>query len=104
MKDPHTGDHKKQWETRDGDVVKGGYSLDEPDGTTRVVEYQSDKHNGFNAIVKKIGHAHHPQIYAKHHGHDGYSGGQYGGGHGHHGATSYNYLHQEHHGHWLVIF
>lgn len=21
--DPHTGDHKKQWETRDGDVVKG---------------------------------------------------------------------------------
>ncbi|KAJ6632699.1 Cuticle protein 19 [Pseudolycoriella hygida] len=98
VKDPHTGDHKKQWETRDGDVVKGGYTLEEPDGTTRVVEYKSDKHNGFNAIVKKIGHAHHPQIYAKHHGHDGFNG-NYGGGHGHHGATSYNYLHQEHHGH-----
>lgn len=100
VKDPHTGDHKKQWETRDGDVVKGGYELQEPDGTTRIVEYKSDKHNGFNAIVKKIGHAHHPQIYAKHHGHDGFNGGQYGGEHhGHHGATSYNYLHQEHHGH-----
>lgn len=98
VKDPHTGDNKKQWETRDGDVVKGGYTLQEPDGTTRVVEYKSDKHNGFNAIVKKIGHAHHPQVYAKYHGHDGGYG--YGGDyHGHHGATSYNYLHQDHHGH-----
>lgn len=23
VNDPHTGDHKNQWETRDGDVVKG---------------------------------------------------------------------------------
>jgi hypothetical protein len=27
----------------------------EPDGTVRIVEYTSDKHNGFNAIVKKVG-------------------------------------------------
>ncbi|XP_061710086.1 cuticle protein 19-like [Cydia pomonella] len=66
VKDPHTGDHKTQWETRDGDVVKGAYSLAEPDGTTRIVEYTADKHNGFNAVVKRIGHAHHPQVY----GHD----------------------------------
>ncbi|XP_058463112.1 pro-resilin-like [Malaya genurostris] len=59
--DPHTGDHKKQWEVRDGDVVKGGYMLKEADGTTRVVEYTADDHNGFNAVVKKIGHAHHPE-------------------------------------------
>jgi ribosomal protein L37E len=26
----------------------------EPDGTVRIVEYTSDKHNGFNAIVKKV--------------------------------------------------
>lgn len=83
----------------------GGYSLQEPDGTTRVVEYTSDKHNGFNAIVKKIGHAHHPQVYAKHHGggYDGGYGGGYGGHHGH--ATSYNNLHQNHghggHGYWF---
>ncbi|XP_053602751.1 cuticle protein 19-like [Plodia interpunctella] len=66
VKDPHTGDHKTQWETRDGDVVKGAYSLAEPDGTTRIVEYTADKHNGFNAVVKRIGHAHHPQIYGNH--------------------------------------
>ena len=63
VKDAHTGDHKSQWETRDGDVVKGEYSLDEADGTKRVVSYTSDKHNGFNAVVKKIGHAQHPQVY-----------------------------------------
>lgn len=63
VKDPHTGDHKSQWEVRDGDVVKGGYTVDEPDGTTRVVQYTSDKHNGFNAVVKKIGKAHHPEVH-----------------------------------------
>lgn len=42
-------------------LTKGGYTVQEPDGTTRVVEYTSDKHKGFNAIVKKIGHAQHPQ-------------------------------------------
>lgn len=44
---------------------EGGYMLKEADGTTRVVEYTADKHNGFNAIVKRIGHAEHPQIYKK---------------------------------------
>ncbi|TKX27805.1 cuticular protein RR-2 [Spodoptera litura] len=64
--DPHTGDHKTQWESRDGDVVKGAYSLAEPDGTTRIVEYTADKIHGFNAVVKRIGHAHHPQHYNTH--------------------------------------
>ena len=59
VKDPKTGDHKTQWEIRDGDVVKGEYTLDEADGTKRVVTYTADDHNGFNAVVKKIGHAHH---------------------------------------------
>lgn len=59
VKDEKTGDHKSQWETRDGDVVKGEYTLEEADGTHRVVEYSSDKHNGFSAVVKKIGHAYH---------------------------------------------
>lgn len=51
--DYHTGDSKSQWETRDGDVVKGQYSLIEPDGSVRTVEYTADDHNGFNAVVKK---------------------------------------------------
>ncbi|KAK6641479.1 hypothetical protein RUM44_013191 [Polyplax serrata] len=58
--DPHTGDIKDQWETREGDVVKGSYSLVEADGTIRQVEYTADKHNGFNAVVKRKGKAVHP--------------------------------------------
>lgn len=50
-----TGDQKSQHEVRDGDVVKGSYSVVEPDGSLRVVEYAADDVNGFNAVVKKIG-------------------------------------------------
>ncbi|XP_069705078.1 cuticle protein 19-like [Periplaneta americana] len=85
VKDSHTGDAKSQWETRDGDVVKGAYSLAEPDGTVRIVEYTSDKHNGFNAIVKKVGHASHPApVVAAPHGH-GYGGYSLGGSFGYYG-------------------
>jgi Insect cuticle protein len=59
VKDLKTGDHKSQWEIRDGDVVKGEYTLDEADGTKRIVEYHADGKSGFHAKVKKIGHAHH---------------------------------------------
>ncbi|XP_077287165.1 cuticle protein 8-like [Arctopsyche grandis] len=62
VKDPHTGDIKTQQEERDGDVVKGSYSLVEPDGSTRTVSYSADDHNGFNAVVHKSGHAVHPQL------------------------------------------
>ncbi|KAK7794560.1 hypothetical protein R5R35_005087 [Gryllus longicercus] len=58
--DPHTGDVKSQSEHREGGVVKGHYSLVEPDGSVRTVEYTADPHNGFNAVVKKSGHALHP--------------------------------------------
>ncbi|XP_072940397.1 cuticle protein 19-like [Epargyreus clarus] len=60
VKDPHTGDIKSQQEERDGDVVKGSYSLVEPDGSTRHVSYSADDHTGFNAVVHKTGHAVHP--------------------------------------------
>ncbi|KAJ8979347.1 hypothetical protein NQ317_012943 [Molorchus minor] len=45
------GDIKSQHESRDGDVVKGHYSLLEPDGSIRTVEYSANKHSGFNAVV-----------------------------------------------------
>lgn len=48
-----TGDSKSQHETRSGDVVQGSYSLVDPDGTKRTVEYTADPHNGFNAVVHK---------------------------------------------------
>lgn len=63
--DPKTGDQKEQAESRDGDVVKGQYSLVEPDGTIRVVKYTADKVNGFNAIVERIGKAGHPVVAQK---------------------------------------
>ncbi|XP_034238846.1 cuticle protein 19.8-like [Thrips palmi] len=59
--DAHTGDVKSQTEHRDGDVVKGEYSLVQPDGTTRTVHYTADDHNGFNAVVTNTGHAVHPE-------------------------------------------
>ncbi|XP_021695229.1 pro-resilin [Aedes aegypti] len=63
VEDPHTGDHKSQWEISHGHGLKGGYTLDEPDGTKRYVEYKADKWHGFQAIVKRIGHAVHPKSY-----------------------------------------
>ncbi|CAK1589816.1 unnamed protein product [Parnassius mnemosyne] len=63
VKDPHTGDDKEHWETRDGDKVKGTYTLVETDGTKRVVEYEADDKNGFNAVVHKIGTPKHQEEY-----------------------------------------
>ncbi|CAH2054517.1 unnamed protein product, partial [Iphiclides podalirius] len=53
VQDGLTGDSKSQHETRDGDVVQGSYSLVDPDGTRRTVDYTADPHNGFNAVVRK---------------------------------------------------
>lgn len=53
VNDALTGDSKTQEESRDGDVVKGSYSLIEPDGSRRTVNYYSDPINGFNAVVSK---------------------------------------------------
>ncbi|XP_073941471.1 uncharacterized protein [Choristoneura fumiferana] len=61
VSDPQTGDNKAQTEQREGGVVKGSYSLSEPDGTIRVVDYTADPVTGFNAVVKRIGPAAHPQ-------------------------------------------
>ncbi|CAH1401812.1 unnamed protein product [Nezara viridula] len=84
--DPHTHDVKKQEETREGDVVKGYYSLYEPDGTERIVHYTADKHNGFNAVVERKGHAVHPQNYG--HSSEAYYGHHSGGYSGSSGGSS----------------
>ncbi|XP_044744233.1 cuticle protein 19-like [Coccinella septempunctata] len=55
VNDYHTGDVKQQYEERDGDSVKGSYSVKEADGSTRIVNYKADKHNGFQATVARIG-------------------------------------------------
>ncbi len=53
IQDGLTGDSKSQQETRNGDVVSGSYSLVDPDGHKRTVEYTADPHNGFNAVVHR---------------------------------------------------
>ncbi|XP_023944328.2 larval cuticle protein A2B-like [Bicyclus anynana] len=53
VQDGLTGDSKTQHETRDGDIVQGSYSVVDPDGVKRTVEYTADPHNGFNAVVHR---------------------------------------------------
>ncbi|XP_023313020.1 uncharacterized protein LOC111693111 [Anoplophora glabripennis] len=60
VKDLHTGDIKHQWEKKEGDKVKGQYSVVEPDGSVRTVYYSADDKSGFNAVVKHSGPFHHP--------------------------------------------
>ncbi|XP_023717594.1 cuticle protein-like [Cryptotermes secundus] len=70
VKDYHTGDLKSQWEQRDGDKVKGSYSVLEPDGSVRTVDYTADDLNGFNAVVKRTGPSRHPvskQVFSSQH-------------------------------------
>lgn len=63
--DSLTGDAKSQHESRDGDNVKGQYSLVEADGTRRIVDYTADPVHGFNAVVTKEGVAHGQAVVAK---------------------------------------
>ncbi|XP_055643746.1 larval cuticle protein A2B-like [Toxorhynchites rutilus septentrionalis] len=51
--DEHTGDIKSHQEERHGDNVKGYYTVVDPDGFRRVVEYSVDGHSGFNAVVRR---------------------------------------------------
>ncbi|KYN40753.1 Cuticle protein 8 [Trachymyrmex septentrionalis] len=51
--DGYTGDSKSALEERDGDIVKGEYSVVEADGAVRIVSYMVDDCNGFNAVVTR---------------------------------------------------
>ncbi|KAJ8933491.1 hypothetical protein NQ318_005335 [Aromia moschata] len=53
VQDGLTGDSKSHVESRSGDVVQGSYSLTDPDGTRRTVDYTADPVNGFNAVVRR---------------------------------------------------
>lgn len=46
-----TGDYKSHYEVSDGEEVRGVYTLGEPTGDLRVVNYTADKVNGFRATV-----------------------------------------------------
>ncbi|KPI96683.1 Cuticle protein 19.8 [Papilio xuthus] len=55
VNDANTGDYKRLQETRNGDSVVGHYSILQPDGITRTVQYTADNENGFNAVVNNVG-------------------------------------------------
>ncbi|XP_061377899.1 cuticle protein 7-like [Danaus plexippus] len=67
VKDPYTGDIKSEHVIRDGDHVKGHYSLHQPDGLERVVHFYSDDKTGFHADVKYNTHHHVPVYKHDHH-------------------------------------
>ena len=48
--DSTTGDSKTREEERDGDVVRGSYSVADPDGRIRTVTYTADALNGFQVL------------------------------------------------------
>nr|AAX12436.1 Dbuz\Ccp6-PA [Drosophila buzzatii] len=53
VQDNLSGDSKGHVEERDGDVVRGEYSLIDADGFKRTVTYTADSINGFNAVVRR---------------------------------------------------
>lgn len=53
VQDSLTGDSKGQIESRDGDIVRGSYSVLDADGARRTVNYYADPINGFNAVVQR---------------------------------------------------
>lgn len=50
VSDQKSGDHKHHEESRDGDRVRGSYSLVEPDGSVRTVEYNADDLHGYGLL------------------------------------------------------
>ncbi|KAL4710385.1 hypothetical protein ACJJTC_008787 [Scirpophaga incertulas] len=64
VSDKKTGDHKRHHEIRDGDKVRGEYSLVEADGSLRKVQYHADDHHGFNAVVSKTVNKHGDNAYS----------------------------------------
>jgi len=53
VQDTLSGDSKGHVEERDGDIVRGEYSLIDADGFKRTVTYTADSINGFNAVVRR---------------------------------------------------
>lgn len=53
VNDQLTGDSKSHQESRNGDNVQGSYSLIDPDGVKRTVEYSADATSGFQATVRR---------------------------------------------------
>lgn len=84
---PNTGDSHGHSETRDGSTVTGEYTVMEPDGVLRRVQYTADPKNGFRASVRYVwpdgGES------SGHDQHHGYRGGERDGSPPSQGSAAY---------------
>jgi hypothetical protein len=64
VNDPLTGDHKSHHERRYNDHVQGQYSLVEPDGSIRIVDYTATPEGGFKSEVRRTPQIH-PATYSQ---------------------------------------
>ena len=53
VSDPTTGNFQSREEERVADILRGQYSLHDPDGVKRTVIYKVDGPSGFKATVNK---------------------------------------------------
>ena len=61
VKDPYTYQDFGHEETRNGDLTKGSYYVDLPDGRRQIVSYYVDGYSGYVADVKYVGEAKSPE-------------------------------------------
>lgn len=79
VNDAYTGDIKHQHESKQGDTVLGQYSLLQPDGVRRIVDYRADDHSGFHASVNNEGRPSYQHGSNGHHVQNGEQDGTEGG-------------------------
>ncbi|CAL4154954.1 unnamed protein product, partial [Meganyctiphanes norvegica] len=60
VKDEYRGVDFGQNEESDGNVVRGSYTVQLPDGRTQIVTYEADHDNGYRANVEYVGEAQFP--------------------------------------------
>ncbi|VVD00665.1 unnamed protein product [Leptidea sinapis] len=61
VKDAKSGNDYDRREMSDGNVVRGEYRVQLPDGRTQIVSYHADWRTGFHAEVRYEGEAQYPQ-------------------------------------------
>lgn len=98
---PNTGDSHGHSETRDGSTVTGEYTVMEPDGVLRRVQYTADPKNGFRASVRFVqpdgeSSSHKHGYHGDKHNHS--DGQDHGGGQDHHDDDRQNHSDEQDHG------
>ncbi|KAI8433815.1 hypothetical protein MSG28_015779 [Choristoneura fumiferana] len=61
VKDAQSGNDYDRRESSDGNVVRGEYRVQLPDGRTQIVTYHADWQTGFHADVRYEGEARYPE-------------------------------------------